>query len=296
MKEKQFSAGESGNAAAKAAKASKAPHAVIHTWYELTLWNWRLMQKKFVVICGVFAAVQLGLLLLAAMDSGNAALPYESIFISSCSWLAFLGAYIAVVIIGVSPLQQKKNRAMYTVTTLPIPRSTIVLSYVSSAALGLLGIIALQIFLTIVCYFPTMAIAQATTGRVFGDFSAPLRYGLSISLANHPLMRFLVPTGFGAACILMFLIAAPSVLLPCAFLQTGKARVAAICIGVVGALCCGALSVLQLTDMPFATIILFGRMDASMLKELLIVGTILTVCMGISFWWAVRSMKRARHL
>lgn len=253
------------------------------TVYNLTAWNWRIVRKSWLFVCSIMSIAEIAVLLLAAGGKELLGFSYDIIFLNSGAAFIFIAGYFAAMAVSLRPILQAqgKNKGSYTLHTLPIKRGTVLLSHMLCTAVSLCGIIAWQLVLTAVCYWPTMALSNAATIRAWPTYLPPVG-DMQLSYVRNHLVRILLPSSAMGCLTTALFIIAPCVLLVCAFYHREKARFAAICMGVFGAGCCGVLLVFQLRS----------QKD----NDILTVVAILIVLMISAVLWALRSIRRGAWL
>lgn len=247
----------------------------------LIVWNWHMIRKPFALLCGVLAGAELVVLLILAANN-RMAMPFNSLFFGGLLFALFALAFMAALGICVRPVVEgtAKTKGGYTLLTLPVPRSVILLAHVLTVALALVLLIALQILLAAVYYWPATAVSQMAIARAGAEGVSLMGPGLFYrSFLNNPLLRLLLPATWQGAGALLLLIAGPAVLLPCAFYHKGASLFGGICLGLVGAPCCVAVIMTMVVDLA-------APMGAG-------APLILLAVMAVSWLWALRDIRRA---
>ena len=248
----------------------------------LIYWNWRMIRKPFALLCGTMAVVELAALLFAAANN-TMAMPFNSLFFGSYLFAVFALAFLVTLGICVRPVVAgtAKAKGSYTLLSLPIPRSAILLAHVLTVVLALVLLFALQVLLSAVYYWPTMALSQMVIDRMGAEGVSMMGAGLFYrALINNPMIRLLLPTSWQGVCGLVLLIAGPAVLLPCAFYHKGIKMFGGICLGLVGVVCCTAI------------IFALGQ-RVSWGYSWWRAPLVLLAVMAVSWLWAWRDLRRA---
>ncbi|MEG2165273.1 MAG: hypothetical protein RRY96_03180 [Ruthenibacterium sp.] len=260
------------------------------TGAKLTAWNWYMIQKPVCLAAAVMSVAELVALALTATSKNNLGVHYDAIFMSSGAWLLFILGYLAVMAISLRPILQAqgKNKGAYTLQTLPVKRNVLLFSNIASTALSLFLLAAWQVLFTVLCYWPTMALSGAATEKYLPQYA--ITHGdFQLSLVRNATLRILVPTNLLGFGIWLLLLAAPAVLLVCAFYHRGAARFWAICMGIVGAGACAFLvAVLLYTTRT-------QRYSSRVLSPFWGICLLLAL-MAAAIFWALHSIRRAAWL
>ena len=85
-------------------------------------WNWRMARRPYAILCAVFAAQQLAVLLVQAQDPDNTGRSLANLYRDGVQFLAFgLAFLLAGLLAGPASSDQKRARCSYTWLTLPLP-------------------------------------------------------------------------------------------------------------------------------------------------------------------------------
>lgn len=121
----------------------------------LAAWNWRMARRPYAILCAVFAVQQLAVLLYQAQTpdllGAGLARCYENGLQFELFLLTFL---LAGLLAGPAINDQKRARCSYTWLTLPLPPAARLAAQVLTAAVLQLGLVALQLVLYALYFFP----------------------------------------------------------------------------------------------------------------------------------------------
>lgn len=181
-------------------------------------WNWQLIRLPFFIICIVMAVAELALLLFAAGHEINLGVPLHALFEGGGAMAAFPLAYLAVLAVGLRPALQLtgKTKGGYTLLTLPHRRATLLGAHCASVMIALLGLMAWQVLLIVLYYFPVTALSDSVAaGKVAG---VALEYTGRIfrTMKRNELLLILLPARWETAVALVLFVVCPAVLVCCA--------------------------------------------------------------------------------
>ena len=254
----------------------------------LAAWNWRMARRPYAILCAVFAVQQLAVLLYQAqtpdlLGAGLAASYSEGLQIYAFG-ITFL---LAGLLAGPAVNDQKRARCSYTWLTLPLPPAARLAAQVLTAAVLQLGLVALQLVLYALYFFPVQVMQNAAVTQRIGQEAASMRFYEEVILNRG--LYWLIPRRPLQAVLLALTLAAAALLLTAVRLHRGWRRGAALLIGVV----CGFACMTLLQYEQFYT-----RYDAAYRAAVVPTNwpgalALLAVLLPFSVWWALRAIRRA---
>lgn len=248
----------------------------------LAAWNWRMARRPYAILCAVFAVQQLAVLLYQVcrpnlLGAGLAASYSEGLQIYAFG-ITFL---LAGLLAGPAVNDQKRARCSYTWLTLPLPPAARLAAQVLTAAVLQLGLVALQLVLYALYFFPVQVMQNAAvTQRIGQEPPAMLLYE---QLILNRGLYWLIPRRPLQAVLLALTLAAAALLLTAVRLHKGWRRGAALLIGVVCAIECARLLWSEMDYVRWDYLPPRTAGDAAVLAGLL----------AFSIWWALRAIRRA---
>lgn len=248
----------------------------------LAAWNWRMARRPYAILCAVFAVQQLAVLLYQAqtpdlLGAGLAASYSEGLQIYAFG-ITFL---LAGLLAGPAVNDQKRARCSYTWLTLPLPPAARLAAQVLTAAVLQLGLVALQLVLYALYFFPVQIMQNAAaTQRIGQEPPAMLLYE---QLILNRGLYWLIPRRPLQAVLLALTLAAAALLLTAVRLHKGWRRGAALLIGVVCAIECARLLWSEVDYVRWGYLPPRTAGDA----------VVLAVLLAFSIWWALRAIRRA---
>ena len=248
----------------------------------LAAWNWRMARRPYAILCAVFAVQQLAVLLYQAQTpdllGAGLARCYENGLQFELFLLTFL---LAGLLAGPAVNDQKRARCSYTWLTLPLPPAARLAAQVLTAAVLQLGLVALQLVLYALYFFPVQVMQNAAvTQRIGQEPPAMLLYE---QLILNRGLYWLIPRRPLQAVLLALTLAAAALLLTAVRLHRGWRRGAALLIGVVCAIECTRLLWSEMDYVRWDYLPPRTAGDAVVLAGLL----------AFSIWWALRAIRRA---
>lgn len=248
----------------------------------LAAWNWRMARRPYAILCAVFAVQQLAVLLYQAQTpdllGAGLARCYENGLQFELFLLTFL---LAGLLAGPAVNDQKRARCSYTWLTLPLPPAARLAAQVLTAAVLQLGLVALQLALYVLYFFPVQVMQNAAvTQRIGQEPPAMLLYE---QLILNRGLYWLIPRRPLQAVLLALTLAAAALLLTAVRLHRGWRRGAALLIGVVCAIECARLLWSEMDYVRWDYLPPRTAGDAVVLAGLL----------AFSIWWALRAIRRA---
>lgn len=248
----------------------------------LAAWNWRMARRPYAILCAVFAVQQLAVLLYQAqtpdlLGAGLAASYSEGLQIYAFG-ITFL---LAGLLAGPAVNDQKRARCSYTWLTLPLPPAARLAAQALTAAVLLLGVVALQLVLYVLYFFPVQVMQNAAATQRIGQEAASMRFYEEVILNRG--LYWLIPRRPLQAVLLALTLAAAALLLTAVRLHKGWRRGAALLIGVVCAIECARL---LWSERNFAR---WGFISPWTARA----SVILAVLLAFSIWWALRAIRRA---
>ena len=248
-------------------------------------WNWRLARRSYGILCGAFALEQLAVLLWQASRPALLGAGLAVYYAEGFQPQAFA---LALVLAGLlaAPAANDRQRAKcsYTWLTLPLPPGARLAAHVLTAAVLELGMVAWQLALYLVYYFPVQALESARAMEQYGA-AMPAQNLYEQVLLNDSLC-WLLPRRPAQLALLAAAWLASALLLTCVRLHRGWRRGAAVVIGAVCGVCCGVL----LHDERYFS--LYGGNDA-LAEDVLRCAPLLALLAAFSIWWALRAIRRA---
>ena len=152
-----------------------------------------------------------------------------------------------------------------------------------TAAVLELGMVAWQLALYLVYYFPVQALESALAMDRMG--TAMPAQNLYEQLLNSEVAHYLLPKRPRQLALMVAILLLSALLLTCVRLHRGWRRGAAVVLGVVSGFCCLAL--------------LEGEIDTTLYGSLILSSTLLLLvaiplaAAAFSIWWALRAIRRA---
>ena len=248
----------------------------------LAAWNWRMARRPYAILCAVFAVQQLAVLLYQAQTpyllGAGLARCYENGLQFELFLLTFL---LAGLLAGPAVNDQKRARCSYTWLTLPLPPAARLAAQVLTAAVLQLGLVALQLVLYALYFFPVQVMQNAAATQRIGQEAASMRFYEEVILNRG--LYWLIPRRPLQAVLLAFTLAAAALLLTAVRLHRGWRRGAALLIGVVCAIECARLLWSEMDYVRWDYLPPRTAGDAVVLAGLL----------AFSIWWALRAIRRA---
>lgn len=248
----------------------------------LAAWNWRMARRPYAILCAVFAVQQLAVLLYQAQTpyllGAGLARCYENGLQFELFLLTFL---LAGLLAGPAVNDQKRARCSYTWLTLPLPPAARLAAQVLTAAVLQLGLVALQLVLYVLYFFPVQVMQNAAATQRIGQEAASMRFYEEVILNRG--LYWLIPRRPLQAVLLALTLAAAALLLTAVRLHRGWRRGAALLIGVVCAIECARLLWSEMDYVRWDYLPPRTAGDAVVLAGLL----------AFSIWWALRAIRRA---
>lgn len=248
----------------------------------LAAWNWRMARRPYAILCAVFAVQQLAVLLYQAQTpyllGAGLARCYENGLQFELFLLTFL---LAGLLAGPAVNDQKRARCSYTWLTLPLPPAARLAAQVLTAAVLQLGLVALQLVLYALYFFPVQVMQNAAVTQRIGQEAASMRFYEEVILNRG--LYWLIPRRPLQAVLLALTLAAAALLLTAVRLHRGWRRGAALLIGVVCAIECARLLWSEMDYVRWDYLPPRTAGDAVVLAGLL----------AFSIWWALRAIRRA---
>ena len=248
----------------------------------LAAWNWRMARRPYAILCAVFAVQQLAVLLYQAQTpdllGAGLARCYENGLQFELFLLTFL---LAGLLAGPAVNDQKRARCSYTWLTLPLPPAARLAAQVLTAAVLQLGLVALQLVLYALYFFPVQVMQNAAVTQRIGQEAASMRFYEEVILNRG--LYWLIPRRPLQAVLLALTLAAAALLLTAVRLHKGWRRGAALLIGVVCAIECARLLWSEVDYVRWGYLPPRTAGDA----------VVLAVLLAFSIWWALRAIRRA---
>lgn len=248
----------------------------------LAAWNWRMARRPYAILCAVFAVQQLAVLLYQAQTpyllGAGLARCYENGLQFELFLLTFL---LAGLLAGPAVNDQKRARCSYTWLTLPLPPAARLAAQVLTAAVLQLGLVALQLVLYALYFFPVQIMQNAAATQRIGQEAASMRFYEEVILNRG--LYWLIPRRPLQAVLLALTLAAAALLLTAVRLHKGWRRGAALLIGVVCAIECARLLWSEVDYVRWGYLPPRTAGDA----------VVLAVLLAFSIWWALRAIRRA---
>lgn len=248
----------------------------------LAAWNWRMARRPYALLCGVFAVQQLAVLLYQVqrpnlLGDGLAAYYSEGLQIYAFG-ITFL---LAGLLAGPAINDQKRARCSYTWLTLPLQPAARLAAQVLTAAVLLLGVVALQLVLYAAYAVPVNLFENYLLARREGTYFVQLLFYEEVIRDGG--LYWLIPRRPLQAVLLVLTLAAAALLLTTVRLHRGWRRGAAFLIGVVCAMECARL---LWSERNFAR---WGFLSPWTARAAIILAALL----AFSIWWALRAIRRA---
>lgn len=251
--------------------------------FSLAGWNWRLARRSYGILCAVFALEQLAVLLWQASRSAMLGMGLAACYEEGFQFQVFLLVFLlAGLLAGPAVNDQKRAKCSYTWLTLPMPPAARLAAQVLTAVVLQLGIVALQLVLYMVYFFPVQAMDSARAMEKLGTAMPAQNLYEQVMLSDS--MYWLLPRRPAQFALLVVTVLASALLLTCVRLHRGWRRGAAVVIGVVCGVCC--MVALQ-NEQTFA---LYGELYRSFPFWFYPLGILLVI---FSIWWALQAIRRA---
>lgn len=252
--------------------------------FSLAGWNWRLARRSYGILCAVFAVEQLAVLLWQAsrpelLGSGLATY-YAEGFQPQAFALALL---MAGLLAAPAANDQKRAKCSYTWLTLPLPPAARLAAHVLTAAVLELGMVALQLVLYLVYFFPVQALESSLAMERFG--TAMPAQNLYEQLLNSEVAHYLIPKRPRQLVLMLVILLLSALLLTCVRLHRGWRRGVAVIIGVACGFCCLVLFEGEIDNALYGTL--------SFSPTFLLLVAVSLAAAAFSIWWALRAIRRA---
>lgn len=251
--------------------------------YNLAAWNWRIARRSYTVLCALFAAQQLAVLLFMAAQRQNMGQGIAGYYRNSGQALAFAAAFVAAGMLSAkSMMAGGGERTGVTWLTLPLPGWGKLAAQVLTAAVMESGILALQVVLYVAGFFPVQQVAvRVERQNLLTPMPAQLLYEQT---ARNLFLRCVLPAGLMQTALMAVTLAASALLLPCIFLHSGWRRAAAALVASLGGLCC--LAVLYIGAF-------WGKSTADPQCATAVLLAIVAALMVGSWFWALQAIRSA---
>lgn len=248
-------------------------------------WNWRLARRAYGILCLAFAAQQLAVLVWEATRPSLLGAGLAVYYSRGMQFPVFCAAFLlAGLLAGPAVNDSKRAKCSYAWLTLPLPPAARLAAQVLVAAVLELGLVAWQLALYLVCFFPLQALESALAMERYGT-AMPAQNLYEQVLLNDSLY-WLLPRRPAQLALLALTVLAAALLLTCVRLHRGWRRGAAVVIGAVCGVCCGALLYSE------SSLVQYGGNDY-LTRDFLQYGLLLAVLAAFSIWWALRAIRRA---
>ena len=248
----------------------------------LAAWNWRMARRPYGILCAVFAVQQLIVLLYQAqvpnqIGDGLAAYYSQGLQINVFG-ITFL---LAGLLAGPAINDQKRAKCSYTWLTMPLSPAARLAAQVLTAAVLLLGIVALQLVLYAVYSVPVHLFENFVLAQQERPYSVQMLFYEEVIRSGG--IYWMIPRRLGQAALMAFTLLAAALLLTAVRLHRGWRRAVAVIIGLVCAWDCARLLG---SEANFAR---WGYGFLSLPRS----AAILAVLLVFSVWWALRAIRRA---
>ena len=251
--------------------------------FSLAGWNWRLARRYYAILCAVFAVQQLAVLLYQTSRPTLLGMGLAVYYERGMQFPVFLAVYLAAgLLAGPAVNDWKRAKCSYTWLTLPLSPGLRLAGQVLTAAVLELGVVALQLALYLVYFFPVQVLESALSQNTLG--AAMPAQSLYEQLLLNTSFYFLLPRRPLQLVLLVVTWLASALLLSCVRLHRGWRRGAAVLIGAVCGVCC--MVALQ-NEQMFAR---YGELNRSFPFWFYPLGIVLVV---FSLWWGLRAIRRA---
>lgn len=205
--------------------------------WKLTAWQWTMVRRAYALLCLLFAAQQLGAMLLLASRRLYVGVPYGTLYYSAWQIPLFVVGYLAVGLCAVWPLLHIHggSRVGYTLLTLPQPRWQLLAAQAVLCAVLLVGFLAWQLLLFALYFLPVRVVSdQVMVQSLVGELPQQRFYN---QLIGNAVMRALLPHRLSALCALLMTVILSAVNWACVAMHRGWRRVLALVIAVAAMLC-----------------------------------------------------------
>ena len=254
----------------------------------LAAWNWRMARRPYGILCAVFAVQQLAVLLYQAqvpnqIGDGLAAYYSQGLQINVFG-ITFL---LAGLLAGPAINDQKRAKCSYTWLTMPLSPAARLAAQVLTAAVLLLGIVALQLVLYAVYSVPVHLFENFVLAQQGQPYSVQLLFYEEVIRSGG--IYWMIPRRPEQAALMAFTLLAAALLLTAVRLHKGWRRAVAVVIGVACGVAC--MSILQWEQYH-------TRYPAEHLAQIVLPNiparlALLAVLLVFSVWWALRAIRRA---
>lgn len=250
----------------------------------LTAWNWQQAGRWRWGVALAMTLAEAAALGICAFNPRNATASFAALFTGALCPLLFMAAYLVQLAVSLRPLwPQGRSTPANTWLMLELPRWQLLTAQVLASAVALLCLMAWQIILALLLYWPATALQMAAGADIIG-YVRPAG-GFWWAVADNYLLRLLLPRATGGIGLLVLLLAAPAILGIGVLLHKGWQRVAALVVAMGGAGCCAVLAALQLLiAMSWDS----GYRQASGILRCVLIG-LLALC----WLWNLRALHRA---
>lgn len=244
-------------------------------------WNFRLARRWYAALCGAFALQQLVVLLTMASRTEYVRCSYAGLYYYGYQLFAFGAAFLAAGVLSARNLMHNRGRthAAYLWLTLPQPRCVKLMGQVLTALIMELGILALQAAMYVAFYFPVAAVQRWRMNQyLMQRMPADDLYEQVI----HSALMAVYPTTWPSLALLLLILAASAVMLPCIFLHTGwRSAVSAGMTAVGGGICLIMLKERQTSAISLVHTETLCRVAA------------LVALIVLSWLWALHALRQA---
>lgn len=163
----------------------------------LVSWHWHLVRRPFMLLCGVYGAQQMALLLLSAARKETLGMQMADLFMG-CGQLPlfFVTLYLVLLTAASATCSGGRSHMMYTLHTMPFPRLLFPAAQILLSLLLQIIFTAWQVVLYMVFYFPVTALSgRVAVGLVSGTLPAG---SLFEEINANPLFQMLLPVRGGS--------------------------------------------------------------------------------------------------
>ena len=245
-------------------------------------WNWRLARRNYGLLCAAFAAQQLAVLLWQACRPGQLGAGLAIYYAEGFQPQAFaLALLLAGLLASPAANDCKRAKCSYTWLTLPLPPAARLAAQVLTAAVLELGMVAWQLALYLVYYFPVQALESALAMDRMG--TAMPAQNLYEQLLNSEVAHYLLPKRPLQLALMVAILLLSALLLTCVRLHKGWRRVAAVVLGAGCGFCCLVLFEGEISSALYGS----SLPGAAAFVLLPLAGA------AFSIWWALRAIRRA---
>lgn len=172
--------------------------------YILTNYIFMKSNKERLYTCLGMVSIEIAALFITAFSEFNAFMPYEILIKKSGVPIIFSITALIVYFIDINACEEcyKKNKSIYTLMTLPIPRWNLYFAYVVAGVISLIVILAVQLLTIVMLYIPVMSVADTISKGVpvfiessntFINYGSKMNNGLFLAFIRSSFLSTIMP-------------------------------------------------------------------------------------------------------